>query len=152
MNKKSDIVNKIKSGVSRLTRSSGATNSELNSELVTENITEINQKFKERSIKAKLFVKQNYLYIRGTYSDSKGIRKERKIPLRLTTDISNLVSAEARVLQFVEFINKNGFMPDVMMWDTPKVNPVVNAGGVTIGEAVKRFEIDYWKNKKKTPT
>ena len=50
----------------------------------------------------------------------------------MTTDISNLVSAEARVLQFNEFINKNGFTPDVLMWDTPKVNPVVNAGGVTI--------------------
>ena len=110
MSRKSEIVNKIKSGVNRLTRTSGAANSELDSELVTKNIAEINQKFKERSIKAKLFVKQNYLYIRGTYSDSKGIRKERKIPLRLTTDISNLVSAEARVLQFVEYINKNGFI------------------------------------------
>ena len=152
MSRKSEIVNKIKSGVNRLTRTSGAANSELDSELVTKNIAEINQKFKERSIKAKLFVKQNYLYIRGTYTDSKGIRKERKIPLRLSTDISNLVSAEARVLQFVEFINKNGFMPDVMMWDTPKVNPVVSSGGRTIGEAIKVFEIDYWKNKKKTPT
>ncbi|MBO8227951.1 hypothetical protein HA150_03455 [Prochlorococcus marinus XMU1414] len=152
MSRKSEIVNKIKSGVNRLTRTSGAADSELNSELVTKNIEEINQKFKERSIRAKIFVKQNYLYIRGTYTDSKGIRKERKIPLRLSTDISNLVSAEARVLQFVEFINKNGFMPDVMMWDTPKVNPVVSAGGRTIGEAIKVFEIDYWKNKKKTPT
>ena len=152
MNKKSEIVNKIKSGVSRLTRSSGATNSELNSELVTKNIEEINQKFKERRIKAKIFVKQNNLYIRGTYTDSKGIRKERKIPLRLTTDISNLVSAEARVLQFTEYVNKNGFIPDVLMWDTPKINPVASAGGITIGEAVKRFEIDYWKTKKKTPT
>ena len=76
MNKKSEIVNKIKSGVSRLTRSSGATNSELNSELVTKNIEEINQKFKVRRIKAKIFVIQNHLYIRGTYTDSKGIRKE----------------------------------------------------------------------------
>jgi len=152
VNKKSEIVNKIKSGVSRLTRSSGATNSELNSELVTKNIEEINQKFKERRIKAKIFVKQNNLYIRGTYTDSKGIRKERKIPLRLTTDISNLVSAEARVLQFTEYVNKNGFIPDVLMWDTPKINPVASAGGITIGEAVKRFEIDYWKTKKKTPT
>ena len=56
MNKKSEIVNKIKSGVNRLTRSSGATNSELNSELVTKNIEEINQKFKERRVKAKIFV------------------------------------------------------------------------------------------------
>ena len=110
MNKKSEIVNKIKSGVNRLTRSSGATNSELNSELVTKNIEEINQKFKERRIKAKIFVKQNNLYIRGTYTDSKGIRKERKIPLRLTTDIRNLVSAEARILTLVEYVNKNRFL------------------------------------------
>ena len=151
MNKKSDNFNKTKLGGNRLTRSSSVSNSELNSELVTQNIEEINQKFKERSIKAKIFAKQNYLYIRGTFTDTKGIRKERKIPLRLTTDIRNLVSAEARILQLNEYVQKNGFIPDVMMWDTPRINPVIStSGGITIGEAVKRFEIDYWQGKKKT--
>ena len=151
MNKKSDNFNKTKLGGNRLTRSSSGSNSELNSELVTQNIEEINQKFKERSIKAKIFAKQNYLYIRGTFTDTKGIRKERKIPLRLTTDIRNLVSAEARILQLNEYVQKNGFIPDVMMWDTPRINPVIStSGGITIGEAVKRFEIDYWQGKKKT--
>ena len=51
MNKKSDNFNKTKLGGNRLTRSSSGSNSELNSELVTQNIEEINQKFKERSIK-----------------------------------------------------------------------------------------------------
>ena len=151
MNKKSDNFNKTKLGGNRLTRSSSGSNSELDSELVTQNIEEINQKFKERSIKAKIFAKQNYLYIRGTFTDTKGIRKERKIPLRLTTDIRNLVSAEARILQLNEYVQKNGFIPDVMMWDTPRINPVIStSGGITIGEAVKRFEIDYWQDKKKT--
>ena len=151
MYKKSDNFNKTKLGGNRLTRSSSGSNSELNSELVTQNIEEINQKFKERSIKAKIFAKQNYLYIRGTFTDTKGIRKERKIPLRLTTDIRNLVSAEARILQLNEYVQKNGFIPDVMMWDTPRINPVIStSGGITIGEAVKRFEIDYWEGKKKT--
>ena len=151
MNKKSDNFNKTKLGGNRLTRSSSGSNSELNSELVTQNIEEINQKFKERSIKAKIFAKQNYLYIRGTFTDTKGIRKERKIPLRLTTDIRNLVSAEARILQLNEYVQKNGFIPDVMMWDTPRINPVIStSGGITIGEAIKRFEIDYWQGKKKT--
>ena len=151
MNKKSDNFNKTKLGGNRLTRSSSGSNSELNSELVTQNIEEINQKFKERSIKAKIFAKQNYLYIRGTFTDTKGIRKERKIPLRLTTDIRNLVSAEARILQLNEYVQKNGFIPEVMMWDTPRINPVISSsGGITIGEAVKRFEIDYWEGKKKT--
>ena len=151
MNKKSDNFNKTKLGGNRLTRSSSGSNSELNSELVTQNIEEINQKFKERSIKAKIFAKQNYLYIRGTFTDTKGIRKERKIPLRLTTDIRNLVSAEARILQLNEYVQKNGFIPDVMMWDTPRINPVIStSGGITIGEAIKRFEIDYWEGKKKT--
>jgi len=151
MNKKSDNFNKTKLGGNRLTRSSSGSNSELNSELVTQNIEEINQKFKERSIKAKIFAKQNYLYIRGTFTDTKGIRKERKIPLRLTTDIRNLVSAEARILQLNEYVQKNGFIPDVMMWDTPRINPIIqSSGGITIGEAIKRFEIDYWQGKKKT--
>ena len=151
MNKKSDNFNKTKLGGNRLTRSSSGSNSELNSELVTQNIEEINQKFKERNIKAKIFAKQNYLYIRGIFADTKGIRKERKIPLRLTTDIRNLVSAEARILQLNEYVQKNGFIPDVMMWDTPRINPVIStSGGITIGEAIKRFEIDYWQGKKKT--
>ena len=151
MNKKSDNFNKTKLGGNRLTRSSSGSNSELNSELVTQNIEEINQKFKERSIKAKIFAKQNYLYIRGTFTDTKGIRKERKIPLRLTTDIRNLVSAEARILQLNEYVQKNGFIPDVMMWDTPRINPIIqNSGGITIGEAIKRFEVYYWEGNKKT--
>ena len=61
MVKKSEIVNKTVAGVNVPVTTSGAANSELNSELVTKNIEEINQKFKERSIRAKIFVKQNYL-------------------------------------------------------------------------------------------
>jgi len=41
----------------------------------------LNKKFNERSIKARILSKQNYLYIRGTFADSKGDRKDRKIPL-----------------------------------------------------------------------
>ena len=44
MNKKSDNFNKTKLGGNRLTRSSSGSNSELDSELVTQNIEEINQK------------------------------------------------------------------------------------------------------------
>ena len=61
----------------------------------------------------------------------------------MATDINNLVSAEARILQLIEYVNKNGFIPDVLMWDAPKINPVITSGGLTIGEAVKTFEIDY---------
>ena len=33
--------------------------------------------------------------------------------------------------------------------DAPKINPVITLG-LTISEAVKAFEIDYWKEKKRT--
>ena len=48
MNNKSDIFNKTKLGGNRLTRSSSGLNSELNSELVTLNIQDLNNKFKEQ--------------------------------------------------------------------------------------------------------
>ena len=97
MKKLFGIGNKTKPGGSDPARGSSARNSELDSELLKKKIEELNKKFKERSIKARILSKQNYLYIRGTFTDSKGDRKDRKIPLRLSTDISNLVSAEARI-------------------------------------------------------
>ena len=147
MKKLFGIGNKTKPGGSDPARGSSARNSELDSELVNQNIIEINQKNKERGIKAKLLTKGNYLYIRGTFADSDGVRKERKIPLRLTSEISNLVSAEARILTLVEYVNKNGFIPDQLMWDTPKVEVKGTSKGITVSEAIKVFEIKYWENK-----
>jgi len=142
-------VNKTVTGHSRRKGSSGASNSETDSETLKA-LSELNQRLKDRKIKAKLVTARNSLFIRGTFTDQTGIRKERKIPTRLATDINNLVSAEARILQLLEYVNKNGFIPDVLMWDAPKINPVITSGGLTIGEAVKTFEIDYWKDKKRT--
>ena len=147
MKKLFGIGNKTKPGGSDPARGSSGKNSELNSELVDQNILEINQKNKERGIKAKLLTKGNYLYIRGTFVDSDGIKKERKIPLRLTSEISNLVSAEARILQLNEYVSKNGFIPDQLLWDTPKVEVKGTTKGTTVNEAIKVFEIDYWKDK-----
>ena len=143
-------VNKTVTGNSKRKGSSGASNSETDSETLKA-LSELNERLKNRKIKARLVSARNSLFIRGTFTDQLGIRKERKIPTRLATDINNLVSAEARILQLIEYVNKNGFIPDVLMWDAPKINPVITSGGLTIGEAVKTFEIDFWKNKKKTP-
>ena len=72
-------------------------------------------------MKAKLVVGRNHLFIRGTFADSDGIKKERKIPTRLSADKNNLVSAEARILTLIEYVNKNGFIPDQLMWDAPTI-------------------------------
>ena len=142
-------VNKTVTGRSNRKGTSGASNSETDSETLKA-LSELNERLKNRKIKARLVSARNSLFIRGTFTDQLGIRKERKIPTRLATDINNLVSAEARILQLIEYVNKNGFIPDVLMWDAPKINPVITAGGLTIGEAVKTFEIEYWKDKKRT--
>ncbi len=142
-------VNKTVTGNSKRKGSSGASNSETDSETLKA-LSELNERLKNRKIKARLVSARNSLFIRGTFTDQLGIRKERKIPTRLATDINNLVSAEARILQLIEYVNKNGFIPDVLMWDAPKINPVITSGGLTIGEAVKTFEIDFWKEKKRT--
>ena len=145
MSKKSANINKRKSVVEHLGGINDVKNSELDSELIKKKIEELNKKFKERSIKARILSKQNYLYIRGTFTDSKGDRKDRKIPLRLSTDISNLVSAEARILQLMEYIKKNGFIPDELLWDAPKVE--ISGGGITVAEGIAKLEIEYWKDK-----
>ena len=145
MSKKSANINKRKSGVNTLGDVDAVGNSEPNSELLKKKIEELNGKFKERSIKARILSKQNYLYIRGTFTDSKGARKDRKIPLRLSTDISNLVSAEARILQLMEYIKKNGFIPEELLWDAPKVE--ISGGGITVAEGIAKLEIEYWKDK-----
>ena len=75
MKKLFGIGNKTKPGGNDPARGSSSKNSELNSELVDQNILEINQKNKERGLKAKLLTKGNYLYIRGTFVDSDGVKK-----------------------------------------------------------------------------
>ena len=145
MSEKSANVNKRKSVVQSSGGINTMNNSELDSELLNKKIEELNNKFKERSIKARILSKQNYLYIRGTFTDSKGARKDKKIPLRLSTDVSNLVSAEARILQLMEYVNKNGFIPDQLLWDAPKVE--ILGGGITVAEAISKLEIEYWKDK-----
>ena len=145
MSKKSANINKRKSVVKHLGGINDVKNSELDSELMKKKIEELNKKFKERSIKARILSKQNYLYIRGTFTDSKGDRKDRKIPLRLSTDISNLVSAEARILQLMEYIKKNGFIPEELLWDAPKVE--ISGGGISVAEGIAKLEIEYWKDK-----
>ena len=144
-NRLSFNINKRKSVVNHLGGINDVKNSELDSELMKKKIEELNKKFKERSIKARILSKQNYLYIRGTFTDTKGDRKDRKIPLRLSTDISNLVSAEARILQLMEYIKKNGFIPEELLWDAPKVE--ISGGGITVAEGISKLEIEYWKDK-----
>ena len=150
------IGNKKGSGGSVPVGGSGASNSETDSETLKA-LSELNERLKNRKIKARLVSARNSLFIRGTFTDQLGIRKERKIPTRLATDINNLVSAEARILQLIEYVNKNGFIPDVLMWDAPKINPVITAGGLTIGEApllssrsdssIKRSTLDWTARK-----
>ena len=143
------IGNKKGSGGSVPGGGKGARNSETDSETLSA-ILDLNNRLKTRNIKAKLVVGRNHLFIRGTYADSDGIKKERKIPTRLTADINNLVSAEARILTLTEYVNKNGFIPDQLMWDAPKLEIKGSSKGTTVSEAIKVFEIDYWKDKDRT--
>ena len=111
MVKKSEIVNKTVAGVNVPVTTSGAANSETDSETLKA-LKEVNNRLKQRKIKGKLVIARNSLFIRGTYKDSNGINKERKIPTRLSADINNLASGEARILLLIEYVNKNGFIPD----------------------------------------
>ncbi len=140
------IGNKKGSGGSVPGGGSIARNSETDSETLSA-ILDLNNRLKTRNIKAKLVVGRNHLFIRGTFIDSDGIKKERKIPTRLSADKNNLVSAEARILTLVEYVNKNGFMPDQLMWDAPKIELKGVSKGITVNEAIKIFELDYWKDK-----
>ena len=83
------IGNKKGSGGSVPVGGSGASNSETDSETLSA-ILDLNKRLKTRNIKAKLVVGRNHLFIRGTFADSDGIKKERKIPTGLSADKNNL--------------------------------------------------------------
>ena len=128
MVKKSENVNKTVVGVNVPAKPSGATNSETDSETLKA-LEEVNIRLKDRKIKAKLVSARNSLLIRGTYKDSSGFKKERKIPTRLSTNINNLVSAEARILQLIEYVNKNGFFVGLSSTNLPnnKIKKLIRA-------------------------
>ena len=69
-------VNKTVTGNSTRKGSSGALNSETDSETLKA-LSELNERLKNRKIKARLVTARNNLFIRGTFTDQTGIRKER---------------------------------------------------------------------------
>ena len=64
MSKKSANINKRNSGVNTLGDIDAVENSEPDSELLKKKIEELNEKFKERSIKARILSKQNPVQIK----------------------------------------------------------------------------------------
>ena len=105
---------------------------------------------KSRGIKGSLYEARGSFYWRVCVTDSEGQRRTRKIPLRLRAQPSTLTLAETRIAELSALIQLKGFLPDQLPWDAPKVAPEIKKETITVAEAVKALEVDFWKGKIRT--
>ena len=105
---------------------------------------------RDRGAKGTLVEHKGALAWRGTFTDSAGVRKQRRINLGLPAVSGQLLSAESRVIRLHEEIAANGVLPDSLPWEVnPKIS-AVEAGEqtpLTVGEALELFREDFWKGR-----
>ena len=108
---------------------------------------------RDRGAKGTLVDHKGALAWRGTFTDSTGTRKQRRINLGLPAVSGQLLSAESRVIRLHEEIASTGVLPDPLPWDaTPQISSPAagEESPITVGEALELFKEDFWKGR--TPT
>ena len=105
---------------------------------------------KARGIKGSLYEAGGSFYWRVCVTDSEGHRRTRKIPLRLRAQPSTLTLAETRIAELSALIQVEGFLPDQLPWDAPKVAPEIKKHTITVAEGVEALEVEFWKGKIRT--
>ena len=114
-----------------------------------EQLLAINEALKSRGVKGRIIVVRDALFLRGTFTGTDGIRKDRKVCLNLPAHPGQLLEAEARALEVARTIAAIGIVPDVLPWDAvvPAFKTDEKTAELTVGSAVERLEEDYWQGR-----
>ena len=104
-----------------------------------------NDSLKKRGVKGRLVVAKARLYLRGTFTDTSGERKDRRIPLGVAKD--NVLEGESRAVSLAAIINKTGAVPAALPWDAPTHSATEPAKALTVAESVELMRQDFWRGK-----
>jgi len=112
----------------------------------------LNAALKARGVKARVLIVKDRLFLRGTFITSDGAKKEKKIPLGLPANQSQLLEAENRVIALASIVNSTGILPSTMPWEAEKIElqAATKRKGLTVSESVSELEADFWKGKVRT--
>ena len=115
-----------------------------------EGLDAINSSLKRRGVKGRLVVVRDRLFLRGTFTDSSGCRKERKINLDIPA--ADPLEAESRTINLMAVINSTGCLPDLLPWQTPapEKKEATEKKRISVDEAVERLKADFWQGKVKS--
>ena len=108
-------------------------------------VDDLNRRLKLRGVRGRIVVVKNNFYLRGTFPDSRGMKAQRRIALHLPAVENSVLTAETRLVELSEIINRTGKIPAVLPWDAPPVE--VTDGATTIADAIALVEVDFWKGK-----
>ena len=76
-----------------------------------------NDALKRRGVRGRIVVAKNRLFLRGTFTDVAGARKDRRIPLGVPA--SNLLVVVNLYIALAGIINATGVVPAELPWDAP---------------------------------
>ena len=109
-----------------------------------------NAALKARGVKGRIIEQKERLFLRGTFTDSAGVRKDRKIPLGVSA--SGLVEAENRAVALAGIVKSTGMLPRPLPWEgtVAPVHHGVAPGQTTVADAVEQLECDFWQGKVRT--
>ena len=113
-----------------------------------EQLKAVNAALKTRGVKGRLVVVRDRLFLRGTFTDSSGERKERKI--NLDVPAANVLEAESRAVALGAKIAELGHLPKKLPWEVeaPEFEAAEpGATAITVADAVEQLKADFWKGK-----
>ena len=119
-----------------------------------EQLQPINAALKSRGVKGRIVVAKDRLFLRGTFTTTDGLRKDRRIPLGLPAHQGQLLEAEARVIALARIISATGIVPAELPWDAPPPPSPGQTGDrpsdITVADAVEQLEADFWQGRVRT--
>ena len=103
----------------------------------------------ERGIRGSPLIRRNNLVWRGYFTDTSGVRAQKRIHLGLRAHPGQLLNAEKRVIDFASAVSSNsGVLPERMPWDDdPAGLEHRRSQPRTVAEAVELLETDFWSGK-----
>lgn len=107
-----------------------------------------NDSLKKRGVKGRLVAVKDRLFLRGTFTDATGVRKDRRVPLGVA--VAGVLEAESRAVALAAIINSTGTLPEALPWDAPVPSTPVRARELTVAAAVEKLTADFWRGKVRT--
>lgn len=110
----------------------------------------LNQRLRDRGVRLQVEQRRLALVARGTFTETDGTRKRKRVPLDLPAVESSLNKAELRCIELDEAV-KAGTYPPTIPWSTSvHVDQSAKLRQLSCEAAITKFESHYWDSRPRT--